>query len=164
MNDVKSTYSTGDLAKEAGTTVRTVRFYEEAGLLHAEKRACGAHRCFDQREVDRLRLILDLRAAGFSLAQVQTLFGLKRSRDCAFGAADAFTKTLTHYIDSIDKRLSVLKDLRDSLDTMRAAMKECAGCENINFPTSCESCDRVSPPQEERTFDVLWRFGRDIET
>jgi len=56
--------STGDMARLTGNTLRTVRFYEEAGILHPERRSTGGHRLFTHAELERLQLISDLRAAG----------------------------------------------------------------------------------------------------
>jgi DNA-binding transcriptional MerR regulator len=52
----------GALAREAGTTVRTVRYYEEIGLLAAaEERSAGAHREYDEGDLTRLRELLRLK-------------------------------------------------------------------------------------------------------
>jgi len=62
----------GALAKAAGTTVRTVRYYEEIGLLPTESREAGEHREYDEADVDRLRELLRLKGLlGLSLDELR---------------------------------------------------------------------------------------------
>jgi DNA-binding transcriptional MerR regulator len=65
----------GELARAAGTTPRTVRYYEEIGLLvEAEERAAGEHREYTEADVERLRQILQLkRLLGLSLDELHTV-------------------------------------------------------------------------------------------
>jgi DNA-binding transcriptional MerR regulator len=65
------------MARQSGSTVRTVRFYEEAGLIQPVQRTDGGHRLFPERELHRLRLVSDLRAAGLSLDGIRDLLDAK---------------------------------------------------------------------------------------
>lgn len=51
----------GEVARRCETTPRTIRYYEEIGLLPAERRAPGAHRLYDEADVERLRELLRLK-------------------------------------------------------------------------------------------------------
>ena len=62
----------GALAKAAGTTVRTVRYYEEIGLLPVDERVAGEHREYDDADVERLRELLRLKGLlGLSLEELR---------------------------------------------------------------------------------------------
>ena len=65
----------GELAKAAGTTPRTVRYYEEIGLLAASGgRTAGAHREYGEADLDRLRELLRLKSMlGLSLEELRTV-------------------------------------------------------------------------------------------
>ena len=65
--------TTGDMARLSSNTLRTVRFYEEAGLLSPVQRTDGGHRLFPQSELRKLQLVSDLRAAGFSLEEIREM-------------------------------------------------------------------------------------------
>ena len=56
----------GKLAKEAGTTTRTVRYYEEMGLICPECRSSGGFRCYSHEQLARLRMILSLKEMEFA--------------------------------------------------------------------------------------------------
>src|SRR4051812_49978766 len=62
----------GALAKAVGTTVRTVRYYEEIGLMPADERVAGEHREYDESDVERLRELLRLKGLlGLSLDELR---------------------------------------------------------------------------------------------
>jgi DNA-binding transcriptional MerR regulator len=67
-------YSVNQLADELGVTPRTIRFYEESGLI--SPRRAGANRVFDRRDRARLMLILRGKRLGFSLGEIREYLGL----------------------------------------------------------------------------------------
>jgi MerR family transcriptional regulator, repressor of the yfmOP operon len=72
----------GDVARLVGTTPRTIRYYEEIGLLPAPAaRASGRHRSYTQAEVERLRELMRLRdLLGVSLEELKTLLAAEEAR------------------------------------------------------------------------------------
>jgi DNA-binding transcriptional MerR regulator len=75
-------YPIGALARVAGVSTRTVRYYEEIRLLRTARRFSGGRRVFDGDALERLRFIGRLKRLGFSLAEIRHLnevFALNRS-------------------------------------------------------------------------------------
>jgi DNA-binding transcriptional MerR regulator len=72
----------GDLARLAGTTPRTIRYYEEIGLLpQAPARPSGQHRLYAHAEVERLREVMRLKSLlGVSLEELKTLLSAEEAR------------------------------------------------------------------------------------
>jgi DNA-binding transcriptional MerR regulator len=72
----------GEVAELTGTTARTIRYYEEIGLLDsAPERAQGKHRVYTQADVDRVREIIRLRdLLGLSLEQLSQLLEAESAR------------------------------------------------------------------------------------
>jgi DNA-binding transcriptional MerR regulator len=72
----------GDVAREVGTTTRTIRYYEEIGLLEASgSRAAGAHREYSEVDVERLREILRFKdLLGVSLEELRALMAAEDAR------------------------------------------------------------------------------------
>ncbi|HLY13537.1 MAG TPA: MerR family transcriptional regulator, partial [Candidatus Limnocylindrales bacterium] len=63
-----------EVASELGLTTRSIRYYEELGLLSPAARSDGSYRLYDASDVERLRFIKGLRDdAGFSLAEISQL-------------------------------------------------------------------------------------------
>ena len=72
----------GDVAREVGTTPRTIRYYEEIGLLpEAQGRAPGGHRVYEAADVERLRELLRLKdLLGVSLDELRELAEREEAR------------------------------------------------------------------------------------
>jgi MerR family transcriptional regulator, repressor of the yfmOP operon len=71
-----------DVAADTGLTPRSIRYYEEMGLLEPAARSEGAYRLFDASDLERLRYIKELRDdAGFSLAQIGQLLEDEAARE-----------------------------------------------------------------------------------
>lgn len=72
----------GELARLTGTTVRTIRYYEEIGLLsEGSDRSAGSHRTYTQQDADRLRDILRLKdLLGVSLDELRDLIAAEDAR------------------------------------------------------------------------------------
>ncbi|HON88174.1 MAG TPA: MerR family transcriptional regulator [Spirochaetia bacterium] len=71
-------YKIGELANMFGITPRTIRYYEELGLLESIHRAEGDHRKYTHRAVIRLKRIFQLKDYGLALSEIQELFETSR--------------------------------------------------------------------------------------
>lgn len=148
--------TTGDMARESGTTLRTVRFYEEAGLL-CVSRSEGGHRLFRESELHKLRLACDLREAGLSLSDIKTLFELKRGATTAREASDQLCSALTVQIDELQSKIALLRRLREELASTLQVLQECGACTEKQFPAECAACDVIERPDLPRAVRLLWR-------
>lgn len=101
----KRTYSISDLAKEFGITTRTIRFYEDEGLLSPERD--GQRRIYSARDRTLLKLILRGKRLGFTLAESRTLFDM-------YDPASGSRQQLQSYLHMLDqKKTSLEQQLRD---------------------------------------------------
>ncbi|WP_226813792.1 MerR family transcriptional regulator, partial [Bordetella pertussis] len=66
----------GELARTAGTTVETVRYYEKEGLLPAPERGLNNYRSYGEAHVERLRLIRNCRALDMTQDEIRTVLAL----------------------------------------------------------------------------------------
>ena len=148
--------TTGDMARLSDSTLRTVRFYEQEGLIDPERRSACGHRLFSERELMKLQLALDLREAGLSLQNIKDLFCLKSDCDCPEEASERMSNVLTEQIDTMQHKIAKLRKLREELTAMVSVLTECQSCEEGNFPLACEKCDVLGSPQLPRALQVLW--------
>jgi DNA-binding transcriptional MerR regulator len=94
-----------EVASELGLTTRSIRYYEELGLLSPAARSDGSYRLYDTSDIDRLRFIKGLRDdAGFSLAEISQLLEDEEAR---VRSREAFT----HTDDPIERREIVVGSL-----------------------------------------------------
>lgn len=148
--------SSGDLARACNTTVRTVRFYEEAGLVEPVTRSDGGHRLYAAHQVPRLSLIIDLREAGLSLQDIKSLFELKQHAASSLEASERMTSILHHRIDEMQAKIACLRKLREELAQTATMIRECGSCSGDRFPSRCGHCDVMSRPDLPRAMRLLW--------
>ena len=67
----------GQLAAQAGYAVRTIRFYEQSGLLPVPERTSGGYRDYDQDALTRLRFVRSAQALGLSLAEIAEVLRIR---------------------------------------------------------------------------------------
>lgn len=154
--DCEELLTTGDMARLSDSTLRTVRFYQQEGLIEPERRSACGHRLFSGRELMKLQLALDLREAGLSLHNIKDLFRLKSDCDCPEEASHRMSSVLTEQIDAMQHKIAKLRKLREELTAMVSVLTECHSCEERNFPLACEKCDVLASPNLPRALQVLW--------
>jgi MerR family transcriptional regulator, copper efflux regulator len=69
----------GDVAQQVGLSLRTVRYYEEAGLVRPVARTSGGFRLYDDDAIARFRLIMQMKPLGFSLEEMRRLLEARQS-------------------------------------------------------------------------------------
>jgi len=69
----------GELARKAGTTRKALRLYEAAGLLAPTRRTSSGYRVYSQEALPLLAFILKARRIGFSVAEIKSIVGIRRS-------------------------------------------------------------------------------------
>lgn len=154
--DARGPLSSGDLARACNTTVRTVRFYEEAGLVEPVTRSEGGHRLYAAHQVPRLSLIIDLREAGLSLQDIKSLFELKQHAGTSLEASERMTAILHRRIDEMQAKIACLRKLREELAQTATMIRECGSCSGDRFPSRCGHCDVMSRPDLPRAMRLLW--------
>ncbi len=112
-------FKISELAKEFDITTRSIRFYEDVGLIQPERK--GTMRIYQRRDKIRLKLILRGKRLGFSLAEIKELFAL-------YDTHQEDTQ-LTQMLKIIDEKEAVLKrqleDITVVLEDLGAARQRC---------------------------------------
>ena len=109
-----------EAAADVGLTARTIRYYEELGLLKPAARSEGDYRLYDADDVERLRFIKGLRDdAGFSLAEIGQLLEDE--------AARARNRERFRSTTDPDERKAILRDAFDRVDRQIASLRDKIG-------------------------------------
>jgi DNA-binding transcriptional MerR regulator len=156
-HDEGALLTTGEMARRSKNTLRTVRFYEEEGILRPVRRTEGGHRLFDRRELERLTLVSDLRMAGLSLDEIKQLLELKHRAPTGGDAAKLATELLARRICELKEKLAVLARLQQDLTDAAHVMGGCMDCHEPPITTDCGACSVLtSKPTLPRSLRVLW--------
>lgn len=116
--------SIGRAAKAAGLSVKTLRYYEEIGLVSKARRTNGAAHAYGRRiyaeaDIGRLRFIHEARLLGLSLADIRDLLALAEGRGCPSGQPE-YRRILEKHLREIDDRLRHLAALRATIEALLA--------------------------------------------
>lgn len=112
-------YRIGELALRIGLTERTIRYYEELGLLDSVKRQGGGQRVYTDEDVRRLRFIQKLKMLGLSLQEMLELERLYRRHRSNREVLPRLVELLDSHIATTDERMSELGALRDEIRSYR---------------------------------------------
>jgi DNA-binding transcriptional MerR regulator len=149
--------TTGDMARLSKTTLRTVRFYEQEGLISSMAREGGCHRKFARSELRKLQMISDLRDAGLSLHEIKALMGLKSRCPTATTAACQMSEALGRCVKELQERIDTLGRLRTELVSTITSIQRCRDCRAPDFPARCSECDVTNHPDSSRATRLLWK-------
>lgn len=117
----------GEVARRTGTTPKTIRYYEEIGLLPEPSRAPNGYRDYRDDAVDRLSFIRDAQASGLSLTEIDSILDL-RSRG---------ETTCEHVTELLERHLAALDAHIERLQATRSKLAELTERANRLDPEEC---------------------------
>lgn len=115
MSAEARTWTIAELAEEFGVTHRTIRFYEDRGLVTPQRR--GTHRVYHPRDRVRLALVLRGKRLGFDLAQIRRIVDM-------YDEAPGEAGQLSYLLDQIDARRGELEQRRADIETTLAELDD----------------------------------------
>jgi DNA-binding transcriptional MerR regulator len=102
----------GQIAKLSGLSVKTVRYYEDIGLVNASRRTKGGFRQFSIKVLSRLEFIKQCQSLGLSLQEIREVLSLYEQQDFS---ADSTKQQLENKISMLDHQIESLISLRTEL-------------------------------------------------
>ena len=136
-------YKIGELARQAGCQVVTIRYYEKEGLLHEPERSGGNYRLYGEPELERLLFIRHCRKHGMQLSEIRELLAFRDnpSADCGW-----INSMMDDHIVNISQQIKSLKKLKSQLQQLQ---KKCSGnhhadcgiLQSLNDIRHCPFCE-----------------------
>lgn len=105
----------GEVAKQTGITVETVRFYEKQGLIAAPPRSVSGYRQYPPETVKRVQFIQNAKAVGFTLKDIAELLALHRKPGTS--CSDIKLRA-TQKIEEVEQKIHELQNIRNALGRM----------------------------------------------
>ena len=115
MSQTAATFAISDLAREFGITPRTIRFWEDQGIVAPQRE--GSRRIFTRRDRARLKMALRGKRLGLSLAEIKDLIGM-------YASTGDETPQLLECLRVIDKRRAALLQQREDIEAMLAEIAQ----------------------------------------
>jgi DNA-binding transcriptional MerR regulator len=109
----------GDLAIALGLTTRTIRYWEEVGIIESVQRSDGATRGFTPYFVRRIKFIMKLKELGLTIKEMQDLYVAYGEAKQTERMVPRLVEILDEHIDKIDEKMSKLASLRKEIVSYR---------------------------------------------
>jgi DNA-binding transcriptional MerR regulator len=111
--------SIAQVREKTGVSARTLRYYEELGLLPGVRRRAGGRRVYGRDELERLRFIQRLKALGLTLAEVKQLNAVYAIGGSTLAMLEKLDELLGRHRGELDARIEELMALRDEIGKYR---------------------------------------------
>lgn len=122
--------SIGDLAKSLGLTTRTLRYWEETGIIEAAPRSDGSNRFYSLDIAKRVRFIVKLKELGLTIKELQDLYAAYGEAKRTDRMIPALVQILDRHIDLVDEKMARLASLRRDIVEYRQKMSSKFGVFN----------------------------------
>lgn len=136
----------GELARLTGVPTKTIRYYEEIGVLPAPDRTANDYRDYPGEAVDRLAFVRDAQATGLTLTEIASILDLRSQGE----------STCLHVVDLLERHLSALdrhiKTLRETRKKLSTLTEQARGLD----PAECHDpnrCQTISGGLDLKTHD-----------
>ncbi len=122
----QTTLRIGEIAERVGLSLRSVRFYEEEGLITPEGRTEGGFRLYTDEHVERLRLIMHMKPLGFSVQEMRELLD---TRDALIASApgrngyDEAYGDFSQFVEAATKRVAELRETLTTAESFAAKLR-----------------------------------------
>ncbi|MDC0663664.1 Cd(II)/Pb(II)-responsive transcriptional regulator [Marinobacter sp. SS21] len=108
----------GQVSKQTGVAVETIRYYEKIDLLPAPEREASGYRHYSQDHLRRLLFIKRCRNLDMAQDEIRQLIGLMNQPEAGCQGVD---QLLEHHLDHVRQRIAELQDLQQEMQALRAA-------------------------------------------
>ena len=112
-------HSIAQVREMMGVSARTLRYYEELGLLPGVRRRAGGRRVYGRDELERLRFIQRLKALGLTLAEIKELNAVYAIGGSTLALLEKLDELLGRHLGELDARIEELMALRDEIGKYR---------------------------------------------
>lgn len=112
----------GDLAKSVGLTTRTLRYWEEVGIIESEERADGANRGYSPYYVRRIKFIMKLKELGLTIKEMQDLYVTYGEAKETDQMIPKLIAVLDKHTRMVDEKVAKLLSLRNDIVEYRQKM------------------------------------------
>lgn len=135
----------GDFARLAGTNLRTLRYYEELGLIVPASRSTGGFRYYRPTDVNRVQMIRDLQELGLHLDRIRELLGAQHETVDRRDYMCRVRRALQEHDRLLKERLELLEFQRTKVSEALAKVAICEDCPYTPAVENnrCEPCART---------------------
>lgn len=139
----------GQVARQTGINPKTIRYYEEIGLLPKPRRGDNNYRVYSEDTVIRIKFIKKAKSLGFTLKEIKEILAL---RDRGFKPCNHVRSLLKQRIFDVEQKISELTALRAQLKRLQSEWERVQTLEDSKGEGICPQIERVVVKLAKRPF------------
>jgi len=120
----------GQLAKQSGATIDTIRFYEDKGLLTPKSKSNNGYRYYGDTALNTLVFIQTTKELGFTLSEIKELLEIQISKK---GKCSLAQEKIEDKMIDVDKKIKDLKNIKKALKDISKKCNEANGSDSCHF-------------------------------
>ncbi|MEF8792128.1 MerR family transcriptional regulator [Thiohalorhabdus sp.] len=155
MTEWPKPWKIGELAVALGTTTRTLRFYEEQGLLTPRRTERGT-RLYTAHDRQRAGLIRHQAGLGIPLEEIRALVTARPASATGAEASRRVAKHLRHLYQEAQSLRDMAEALMADASDTEAVVQQCRDCPNPPTPTGCPECPALARLGEDPLLNLVW--------
>ena len=116
----------GEAAARVGLSLRTVRYYEEVGLVRPSGRTEGGFRLYTDSDIERLALVKQMKPLDFTLEEMRDLLAVRealKSEDVSAGRRDQLVERLSMYASAARERVEALREQLEVVESFASKLR-----------------------------------------
>jgi len=145
----------GHVAEVLNVSVRTIRFYEELGLIEPHSTEKGT-RSYSDDDIRRLRTALTLRDHGLTLENVSDLCSTRAKHTTGREASNEVLPQLASLQAKIAEKLASYQALAQDVDRAILLIRQCTHCERLPTNKGCPNCPVAKHKNESEIASLIW--------
>ena len=150
-----SLHKVGDVAEMLATSIRAIRFYEEQGLL-TPLRSDGGTRLYSSRHIDRIRAILRLAKAGYSIDIIRAMAQIREQCHTGDESQQAVSQQMDALLADISAQAERLDSLHKQIVAAKRVIAKCSGCKNRPTTKGCPRCAVRHRLSDVELLNLVW--------
>ena len=151
----KATYKIGEVADRLATSIRTIRYYEEEGLLEPVRTPRGT-RMYSANHIARLNVILRLAGLGFSLEAIRKIAEIRENSNSGDASSFLVEQHLDEVQQLLDKQINALQNIKQEIQDASGVIAGCHGCSNVPATQSCPDCPVINKRADIELLNLVW--------
>ncbi|MFQ5769213.1 MAG: MerR family transcriptional regulator [bacterium] len=145
----------GELASETGLTVRTIRYYEELGLIKPLERSKGGFRVFSETAISKVELIHYLKSIHLSLNEIKELLLMKKRGNTMGEVVKEILPHLESHAEEARRKIEKYQKIKEDIEKSRSILKKCVDCIRLPTEASCYDCEVI---KSQKAFPLVVRL------
>ncbi len=130
----------GRLAKMTGVTPRTLRFYEELGLINPTSHSSRGNRLYSHECIDKIQTINNLKEYGLKLSEIEEIFHIKDGAASKKEAVDQIKTILAEQEKTLSFKIAFLTKMKEELHSTLEVLQGCPTCRFEPLERYCQEC------------------------